>query len=350
MDSSYQDIMVRILKESPHDVLLWTPENPNLYDVRFELYQEGNLIDSIESYFGMRKISIQDGNVLLNNGSIYQKTILDQGYWPDSLLTPPSDEAIKKDIKLIKEMGFNGVRKHQKIEDSRFYYWCDKMGLLVWAEMPSTYEFTDQAVDNFSKEWLDIIDQKYNHPSIITWVPFNESWGVNHIKTNKKEQSFTEGIYYLTKAKDSMRPVIVNDGWEHTISDIITLHDYAEDGDSLKVRYEDKEKIEKNLIAHNGIKYPFVNGYQSHGQPIQISEFGGIAFNIGEGWGYGNKVEGEEDFLVRFESLIKCIEGLDYISGYCYTQLTDVQQEVNGLLNPDRSPKIAVERIKKIIV
>ena len=349
LNSDYQNIKVKIMKEAPHDILVWTPGNPNLYDVRFELYKDGNLVDSIDSYFGMRKITTQNGNVVLNTSPIYQRLILDQGYWEESILTPPSDEAIKKDIELIKKMGFNGVRKHQKIEDSRFYYWCDKLGLLVWAEMPSTYEFSDKAVNNFSKEWLDIVDQKYNHPSIITWVPFNESWGVVHIKTNKKEQSFTEGIYHLTKTKDPMRPVIVNDGWEHTISDIVTLHDYAEDGDSLEGRYKDKEKIEKNLIAHNGFKFPFADGFQSHGQPIQISEFGGIAFDDGEGWGYGNKVKGKEDFIKRFKSLINCVENMKYVSGYCYTQLTDVEQEVNGLLNPAREPKIAIDKIREII-
>ncbi|MFP3488529.1 glycoside hydrolase family 2 TIM barrel-domain containing protein, partial [Staphylococcus sp. SIMBA_130] len=144
-------------------------------------YENGRLVDEVNSYFGMRKISIKDGQVLLNNVPIYQKLLLDQGYWTDTMLTPPSDEAMLEDIEKTIQMGFNGVRKHQKLEDERFLYWCDKKGLLVWSEMAATYEFSDEAVDNFTKEWLEIIQQHYNHPSIVTWVPFNESWGVPNI-------------------------------------------------------------------------------------------------------------------------------------------------------------------------
>ncbi|GAE94731.1 beta-galactosidase [Gracilibacillus boraciitolerans JCM 21714] len=157
---------------------LWSPKHPNLYDVTFQLYVNDRLKDEVKSYFGMRKISIKNGQVLLNNSPIYQKLLLDQGYWQDTMLTPPSDEAILSDIDKTLAMGFNGVRKHQKIEDDRFMYWCDKKGLLVWSEMAATYEFSDEAIENFTKEWLDIMRQRYNHPSLITWVPFNESWGV----------------------------------------------------------------------------------------------------------------------------------------------------------------------------
>ncbi|WP_228275634.1 glycoside hydrolase family 2 protein, partial [Gracilibacillus oryzae] len=188
-------------------VMHWSPSNPNLYDVTFRLYVNDELVDEVESYFGMRKVSIKDGQVLLNNSPIYQKLLLDQGYWPDTMLTPPSDEAMIEDIEKTIAMGFNGVRKHQKIEDDRFLYWCDVKGLLVWSEMAATYEYSDEAIENFTKEWLEIVTQKYNHPSIITWVPFNESWGVPNIATDKKQQAFTESIYYLTKSIDHERPV-----------------------------------------------------------------------------------------------------------------------------------------------
>jgi len=329
-------------------VFLWSPEEPNLYDVVFRLFEDDHLIDEVESYFGMRKISIKDGQVLLNNRPIYQKLLLDQGYWPDTLLTPPSDEAILEDIEKTLQMGFNGVRKHQKVEDERYLYWCDKKGLLVWSEMAATYEFSDEAVDNFTKEWLEIIQQYYNHPSIITWVPFNESWGIPNVAYDKKQQAFTESIYYLTKAIDHMRPVIVNDGWEHTISDIITLHDYEEFGVQFYERYKDKELILENKIPHNKDKYAFAEGYFYKGQPVIISEYGGIAFKDEKGWGYGNQVENEEEFLERYKAITDAIKKLPYVSGYCYTQITDVQQEINGLLNEDRSPKIPLEKIKQV--
>ncbi|ABO65789.1 MULTISPECIES: glycoside hydrolase family 2 protein [Geobacillus] len=340
---------VDLLSEiSEWKVFLWSPEDPNLYDVVFRLYDNEQLVDEVESYFGMRKISIKDGKVLLNNKPLYQKLLLDQGYWPDTLLTPPSDEAIIDDINKTIQMGFNGVRKHQKIEDERFLYWCDKKGLLVWSEMAATYEFSDQAVENFTKEWLEIVQQYYNHPSIITWVPFNESWGIPNVAYDKKQQSFTESIYYLTKSIDQMRPVIVNDGWEHTVSDIITLHDYEECGEKFYERYKDKDLILNNQIPHNKDKYAFAEGYTYKGQPVIISEYGGIAFKDEKGWGYGHQVETEDEFLRRYQSITDAIKKLPYISGYCYTQITDVQQEVNGLLKEDRTPKIALEKIKKV--
>ncbi|WP_080872679.1 glycoside hydrolase family 2 protein [Oceanobacillus timonensis] len=326
----------------------WSPQHPNLYDVTFRLFENGRLVDEVDSYFGMRKISIKDGQVLLNNVPIYQKLILDQGYWADTMLTPPSDDAIIEDIEKTMEMGFNGVRKHQKLEDERFLYWCDKKGLLVWSEMAATYEFSDEAVENFTKEWLEIVQQHYNHPSIITWVPFNESWGVPNISTNKQQQVFTESIYYLTKSIDSQRPVIVNDGWEHTISDIIALHDYEELGEEFLERYKDKDKILNNELPHNNHKYAFANGYKYEGQPIMITEYGGIAFNDESGWGYGNQVNTEKEFLNRYQSITDAIKSTPYINGYCYTQITDVQQEINGLLKEDRTPKIELEKIKAV--
>lgn len=329
-------------------IMHWSPEHPNLYDATFRLYVKGELVDEVESYFGMRKISIKDGQVLLNNTPIYQKLLLDQGYWPDTMLTPPSDEAMIEDIDKTLAMGFNGVRKHQKIEDARFLYWCDRKGLLVWSEMAAAYEFSDEAVENFTKEWLDLVQEFYNHPSIIIWVPFNESWGVPNIFTDKKQQAFTESIYYLTKTIDAERPVIVNDGWEHTVSDIIALHDYEEIGEVFYERYQDKDRILNNEIPHNNGKYAFAEGYKYQGQPVMITEYGGIAFADDSGWGYGNQVHSEEAFLDRYEKITDAIKALPYISGYCYTQTTDVQQEVNGLLKEDRTPKIALEKIKEV--
>lgn len=333
----------------PWKKCLWSPQHPNLFDVEFVLYAADRVVDRVFSYFGMRKISIENGRVLLNNTPIYQRLILDQGYWTDSHLTPPSEEAIIADIDHILAMGYNGVRKHMKIEDARFLYWCDVKGLLVWSEMAATFEFQDQAVEAFTKEWLEIVEQQYNHPSIITWVPFNESWGIPSILRDVKQQKFTEGIYHLTKAIDLYRPVITNDGWEHTVSDILTLHDYVETGDGFAKRYQDrKEAIVQRVTTCNQWKYALAEGYGYRGQPIIISEFGGIAFRSDKGWGYGRQVATETEFLERFEGLTRAIKSVDYISGYCYTQLTDVQQEINGLLTEDRKPKIPTDQIREI--
>lgn len=308
----------------------------------------GEATDHVYSYFGMRKISIEKGKVLLNNTPIYQRLILDQGYWPGTHLTPPSEEALVKDIDMILAMGYNGVRKHMKIEDARFLYWCDVKGLLVWSEMPATFEFNDKAVETFTREWLEIVRQQYNHPSIITWVPFNESWGIMHILTNGRQQKFTEGIYHLTKSLDPNRPVIVNDGWEHTVSDILMLHDYEESGEAFASRYADKQAIVGNEISFNNWKYAMAQGYEYKGQSVIVSEFGGIAFRTEKGWGYGNQVADDESFVERFRKITNAIKNIDYICGYCYTQITDVQQEMNGLLNDARHPKIPLEVIKEI--
>lgn len=337
-----------LAKGDPWSMKVWNTETPNLYDITFTLMEGNTVVDRVESYFGMRKIAIEGEKILLNNEELYQRLILDQGYWQDSDLTPPSVAALELDIDKIIEMGYNGVRKHQKVEDNRFLYLCDKKGLLVWSEVGSTYSFSDKAVANFTAEWLEIVKQNYNHPSIITWVPFNESWGIQDIHEDKKQQQFTEGIYYLTKSFDAMRPVVTNDGWDHTISDIITLHDYEENGETFTERYANQEKLLANAFQHNGFRHPFASGYENIGKPVIISEFGGIAFQSESGWGYGNQVQDEAAFLARFESITSAIQGLDYISGFCYTQVSDVQQEINGLLTIDRQDKVDLTAIREI--
>ncbi|NQX46049.1 glycoside hydrolase family 2 [Paenibacillus tritici] len=348
-DRAWLQLDVELTHEAhgPWKLQSWSPASPMLYGVEFILYQDDLVIDRVYSYFGLRKISIEQGKVLLNNTPVYQRLILDQGYWPESHLTPPSEEALIADIDAVLAMGYNGVRKHMKIEDARFLYWCDVKGLLVWSEMAATFEFNDEAVENFTNEWTEIVRQQYNHPSVITWVPFNESWGIPEVYTNKRQQKFTEAIYHLTKSIDPNRPVIVNDGWEHTISDIITLHDYEESGDALHKRYADAGSVLGGEFSFNNWKYVMAQGYAYRGQPVIVSEFGGIAFDSGDGWGYGEQVGSTEAFMERFRSITQAIKDTPYICGYCYTQITDVQQEVNGLLTADRTPKIPLDEIRK---
>ena len=335
---------------------LWTPESPALYDLKLTLMEqtsdEKSTLDEVLSYFGMREIRIDHGNILLNNVPLYQRLILDQGYFEESGLTPPSVDALVLDIDRVKEMGFNGVRKHMKVEDERFLYLADVKGLLVWSEMAAHYRFSDAAVQEYTKEWMEVLQQNYNHPSIITWTPFNESWGIPQVETERRQQHYTEAIYHLTKAFDPMRPVISNDGWEHTVSDIITLHDYEEDGERFLNRYlTHKEEILRTQLYHCGHKSAMANGYTYEGQPVILSEYGGIAFadkQQGE-WGYGNAVKSEEEFLLRLQKITAAIYQVPYIVGFCYTQVSDVEQEVNGLMRENRTYKVDPQKIRPII-
>ena len=223
-------------------------------------------------------------------------------------------------------------------------------GMLAWSEAAAAYQYSDGAVSEFVTEWMEIVRQNYNHPCIITWTPFNESWGITQVKTRRVEQHFTEAVYHLTKSMDRNRPVIVNDGWEHTVSDIITLHDYEETGNILKARYLGyADDILGAKLSHNDYKMALADGFEYKGQPVIISEYGGIAFdNDDSGWGYGNKVKTEEDFIQRFDNITTAVKEIPFVCGYCYTQVTDVQQEINGLMDMDRNFKVDAERIKEI--
>lgn len=335
----------------------WWPETPNLYDLKISLYKNDIKIDEIISYFGMRKIHIEDGRIYLNNRPYYLKLILDQGYWPDGLMTAPTDESFIKDITMAKKMGFNGCRKHQKIEDPRFYYYADKLGYLVFSEMPSYGAYSDEGAKLFEREWFDVIKKHYNHPSIIAWVPFNESWGISEVKTNKYQQAHTESVYYGTKSYDQTRPIINNDGWYHTKTDIIGIHNY-QIGDIEKFSESKKSKFYHELFndldlllsaKHSG-RDLFADGYKYEKQPIIMSEVGGIAYKneVDKTWGYTNAND-ESSFLDQFKFIIECIYSSRYLSGFCYTQLSDVEQETNGLLTYDREYKINPKAIKAIL-
>lgn len=333
-------------------VHVWTPENPQLYDVVFKILENETVVDEVLSYFGMRDIRVQNGKILLNGSPLYQKLLLDQGYWADTLLTPPDDEALISDIEKVKALGFNGVRKHMKTEDERFLFLADVKGLLVWSEMAAFYEYSDQAAEEYTREWMDVVRQNYNHPSVITWVPFNESWGVPQVMSDPCQQSFVKSIYYLTKSFDPMRPVVTNDGWEHLCSDIITLHDYEPNADAFSKRYaKTPENLLRSDVYFNNMRTAFAESAQYSGQPVIISEYGGIAFTEGQkgSWGYGRTEATQEAFLERFAAITKAIMNLPFCQGFCYTQLTDVCQEINGLLDDNHQFKIEPEKIREII-
>ena len=336
-------------------VALWSLRNPALYDVRVQVRSETNVLDQVDTYFGMRKIEVRNGVIYLNNKRLYQRLVLDQGYWEDTLITPPSDEAIQEDLKWTLRFGYNGARKHQKVEDPRYYYWADKMGVLVWGELPSPYAYTDETVENLSSTMLEFIRRDFNHPCIINWVPLNESWGVPNIVNNPRQQMTASMMYYLTKAADGTRLCSGNDGWEQMHTDICALHDYAAEKRILDEHFADRDYIEENTCDSYRC---YADGYKGTGrEAFMVTEFGGIAFeNIGEQgemggmntWGYHGKVTDEEKFFARFKENMDAVIAIPFNQGYCYTQLTDVMQEINGLLTPDRRPKMDVQRVREL--
>ena len=306
----------------------------------------------LDTYFGFRKVAIENGRFYLNNRPVYLKFVLDQGYWPDSLLTPPSDEAIKFDIEKTLEMGFNGARKHQKLEDPRFLYWADKMGFLVSSEMANAYLFDEQYAFRFMREWKESVLRDMNHPSIVMWVPINESWGVPNLR-DPRQQAHLRALYHATKTLDPSRPVIGNDGWENLeATDLMAVHDYTARGPELLARWQNVEvKPGATLPSHSrGYVIP---GFEYNGTPLYLSEFGGIAY-IPEGvkvpesaWGYDGVEKSQADALARLQGLYEAIRDSPFI-GICYTQITDVEQEINGLLTYDRKPKFDPAAIKKL--
>ncbi|MGP4079120.1 glycoside hydrolase family 2 protein [Pseudalkalibacillus sp. R45] len=322
----------------------WSPEHPNLFDVELVLKKEGYEIDRVKSYFGMRKVSIENGEVLLNNRPYYQKLVLDQGYFPSGLLTAPSDGDLKKDILLAKDMGFNGARKHQKIEDPLYYYHADTLGFLVWGEMANAAEYSEQAAARLTREWIEAVERDYSHPSLIVWVPINESWGISRVERDPQQQSHSLAMYHLTKSLDTTRPVLSNEGWEHTRSDICGIHNYRL-ANEIKEAYATQESAISTFPANRSI---YAKGFEYDGKPIMITEYGGIAYKVsGDGWGYSS-VQSGEDLIKEYENVTDALFGSPIVKGFCYTQLTDVEQEINGLLTYDRQPKCDLSEIKAI--
>lgn len=333
------------------DKLLWSPSNPNLVDAVLTLYAGEQVVDQVLSYAGLRSVGFANGRFLLNGRPYYLRLVLEQGYWPESHLAAPSNEALRREVELTKALGFNGVRIHQKVEDPRFLYWCDRLGLLVWGEMANAFVFSPEAVERLTREWMEVVRRDYSHPCIVTWMPLNESWGVPSLETDPAQQAYVQALYHLTHALDSTRPVIGNDGWEHIASDVWGIHDYAPDGATLRERYGTFEALERTLHQvqphYRTIVLP---DYHREGEPIMLTEWGGISYEpkSGERWfGYGT-VSSTEAFLAKYAELTNAILDSPVIAGFCYTQLTDTEQETNGLLTAEREPKLDLEAVRAI--
>ena len=325
---------------------LWSPESPFLYDLVYTVRDsKGNVVDEVRSYAGMRKVHVQDGYFYLNNQPYFQRLVLDQGFYPDGIWTAPSDEALRRDIELSKAVGFNGARLHQKAFEERYYYWADRLGYITWGEQASwgLDINNDLAARNFLSEWTELVLRDRNHPSLVTWTPFNETWGCRE----GVYQRFARDVYDLTHAIDPTRPVNDASGDGHVKTDIWTVHDYERDSAQL---VKNHTFVSGMPVYRNQPNKKFLAQYE--GQPYMLDEFGGLPWipkdERANSWGYGSNIDTLDDFYSILEKEVDAIIACPHIVGYCYTQITDVEQEKNGVYRYDRSPKFDTERLRRI--
>ncbi len=321
---------------------LWCVGEGKLYDLKLTLETEAG-VDIVNSYAGLREIKIDGFKVLINGKSVFQRTVLDQGFYPDGIYTAPDEETLKRDIELSMLLGFNGARLHQKIFEPRYLYHCDKMGYLVWGEHASWGLDTtdDSALVNFLPEWSEAIHRDFNHPSIIGWCPFNEVWIWHTVGLENLHRVILE-TYRETKRLDPTRPVIDASGGFHTETDIMDQHDYEQNPVEFKRKYAGYDGGKESFDFH----FDKWQTYTSN-LPFFMSEFGGIKWvpefkretEAENAWGYGDAPKTEEEFLSRYEGLITSMLEAPNIMGFCYTQLYDVEQEVNGLFTYEREEK-----------
>ncbi|KAK5167157.1 uncharacterized protein LTR77_007887 [Saxophila tyrrhenica] len=345
-----------------NDVALWSPEHPTLYDLTLRLFDaEDKLLDEVHTTTGMRSINWTKGDesLRLNGRPYFQALFLDQGYWPETLMTPPDSKSLKKDIELSKAMGFNGCRKHQKVEDPLFMYYADQLGFLVWGEMASAFRFSVDMIERFDQEWMEMVRRDINHPCIVAWTPANESWGYPDLKNNTRQRDHLRSLYYSTKALDPTRPINDNCGWEHVLSDLSTFHDYA-DADGMAERCRNfrsileqpwptqKQMFVKPIYGANGLYDPGTQ--HKPGAPILCTEFGGVrvAGKQKDGWGY-TTADDSSDLLKRVEKIITATVKSGIVCGFVWTQLTDILQEENGLYTYEREEKVPAERMRAVI-
>ncbi len=336
--------------QNPHS---WSCDDPFLYELRFELSLRGDLVDVVTSYAGLRKFHIEGYRFYLNNEPIFLRFVLDQGFYPDGIWTAPDDSELKADIERSQAVGFNGARLHQKVFEERFHYWADKLGYLTWGEFCDWgLDFTNpQALHNHQREWREVLLRDRCHPSIITWTPFNESIRGARVAPEAHRQSHLE-IYEMTRALDPTRPVHDTSGYVHVRTDIYTVHDYDQNTDTFHERYQ---SVDPQLPENAFIRYPEIS-LPYGGQPYMVDEYGGTwwvegseagGMNYDEGWGYGNRPRTILEVYDRIEKLTATLTQNPHISGFTYTQLTDVEQEENGIYTYDRKLKFDVKRLRK---
>lgn len=331
-----------------HEDLLWSPERPVLLDAGVAVGD-----DVVSSYLGLREVTVGPDALRLNGRRFVLRSVLEQGYWPASHLAAPSPEALREEVELILALGFNSARIHQKVEDPRFHFWADRLGLTLWGETGAAYVFDSLAVALLTREWVHIVRAYESHPSIIAWVPFNESWGVFGLERSAAQRAFVEALTDLTRALDPTRPVVSNDGWEHADSDLLTIHDYADTGEVLAGRYT-AEGVHRLLATGGPADKPLAVGEWAERlstRPVILSEFGGVRFEPGaadgRAWGYSTAADAA-DFERRLRDLVTAVRRAPALGGWCWTQLTDTCQEANGLCDAFRVPKLPVSRLRTL--
>lgn len=331
----------------------WSPESPNLHGLKIRLFQGEAQLDEVHSYAGLREVAVDGPRFLLNGEPTFLKMVLDQGYWPTGGMTAPTGEDLKRDVELTKAMGFNGARKHQKVEDPRWLTWCDRLGLLTWGEMANAREWSFPAEEAFMAEWERAVRRDASHPCVVTWVPINESWGVPGLRTGPTpEYAFLERLVALTRRLDPTRLVVDNDGWEHTdVSDLAAIHDYTPTGDGLRARWGEG-RVPTHVWGSGSLAH-FVGDAKYRGQPIVLSEVGGFlmlpedADQLDPLYNAYASHRTPEELLAKYRDIMTAIAEIR-VAGFCYTQLTDIEQEINGLLKYDRTPKVPLEAVAAI--
>lgn len=352
------DVRVPVLRAAnERDRLLWSPERPVLVDVQVLLRDaSGAVIDDVRSYLGFRTVTASGGAFLLNDRPYHLHAVLNQGYRPETHLATTGSEELRAEVELAKAMGFNTVRMHQKAEDPRFLYWADRLGLLVWSETAAAYRFSARAVTLLTNEWVQLVRRYRSHPSVVAWVPINESWGVEEIATDPAQQHFARSLAELTRALDPSRPVLSNEGWEHVDSDILGVHDYAKRPAVLRQRYGSQRGMARLREGRRGaagrnlsVTATQRRAVASGGVPVMLTEFGGISMAPKRaGWGYAT-VQSEEEFAERLRRLFDAVRASPFLAGFCYTQFRDTGLETNGLLRADGSPKVPLATIREIV-
>lgn len=339
------------LRNTQHrEQYLWSPSNPRLVDIDVTLRDETDAVsDEIATYCGLRTVGVDRGRFLLNDRPFFVRSVLEQGYWPESQLTAPSPAHYRAEVELIRSLGFTAVRVHQKTEDPRFHFWADRLGLLVWGESAAPYGFSARGATRVVAEWAEIVKQYRGHPSIVTWVPVNESWGVQDLAHTAPQRALVSALTSLTHALDPSRPVVSNDGWEHVGGDLITIHDYTTEPAALAARYATWEALATSLegMGPSG-RRPLLTGSLAQDATVMVSEFGGISYADESTWGYAtvSTSSAYEDILTQ---LFGALSSSPFLAGICYTQLTDTLQEANGLLLADRTPKLPIETLRRIV-
>lgn len=329
--------------------LYWSPDHPALIDIRLTLLRGEEVLDEVEGYTGLRTVGVRQGQVELNGVAVFSRLVLEQAYWPASRFTAPSLEALRDEARLIRALGFNGLRMHQVSADPRFLRACDELGLMVWADSPSAYVFSPRSLERTTRTLTELIARDHNHPSVVAWVAYNESWGVADVASSAQQQRAVRASYELAKALDPARLAIGNDGWENVAGDIVGVHDYSHDASVLRGRYGTPDAVAATVSRGRPGGRPVLAGPFAPGTPVLLSEFGGVSLpRLTRSWGYG-EVADADALVAHVAALAGAVGPSSGLVGFCWTQLTDTLQEQNGLAWPDRTPKAPLEALAAAI-